>query len=101
MTRNRVLLVDDDPEVRFGIRHYLELHGMHVTEADSVPSAKQKFLIGPADAASLTFRCLTETVSSYWSTSRAPMQMFLSSCSLANDRSNWLCERLRMAPSSF
>jgi DNA-binding NtrC family response regulator len=50
VTRNRVLLVDDDPEVRFSIRHYLELHGMHVTEADSVPMAKQKFLIGPADA---------------------------------------------------
>ena len=50
MTRNRVLLVDDDPEVRFSIRHYLELHGMQVTEADSVPTAKQKFLIGPADA---------------------------------------------------
>lgn len=50
MTRNRVLLVDDDPEIRFTIRHYLELHGMHVTEADSVQPAKQKFLIGPADA---------------------------------------------------
>jgi DNA-binding NtrC family response regulator len=53
VTRNRVLLVDDDPEIRFSIRHYLELHGMHVTEADSVQAAKQKFLIGPADAAIL------------------------------------------------
>jgi DNA-binding NtrC family response regulator len=51
VTRNRVLLVDDDPAIRFGIRHYLELRGLTVTEADSVQTAKQKFLIGPADAA--------------------------------------------------
>ena len=51
MTRNRVLLAADDPEIRFSIRHYLELHGMHVIEADGVQTAKQKFLIGPADAA--------------------------------------------------
>ena len=51
MTRNRVLLVDDDPAIRFSIRHYLELRGMNVTEADGVQTAKQKFLIGPADAA--------------------------------------------------
>jgi DNA-binding NtrC family response regulator len=50
VTRNRILLIDDNPEIRFSIRHYLELHGMHVTEADSVQTARQKFLIGPADA---------------------------------------------------
>jgi len=51
VTRNRVLLVDDDPVIRFSIRHYLELRGLQVTEADSVQTAKQKFAAATADAA--------------------------------------------------
>ncbi len=53
MTRNMVLLVDDDPVIRFSIRHYLELRGFQVTEADSVQAAKQKFAGVAADAAIL------------------------------------------------
>jgi DNA-binding NtrC family response regulator len=48
-----VLLVDDDPVIRFSIRHYLELRGFQVTEADSVQAAKQKFAAALADAAIL------------------------------------------------
>jgi DNA-binding NtrC family response regulator len=55
VTRNRVLLVDDDSVIRFSIRHYLELRGMHVTEAEGVLDARQKFAGGSIDAAVLDF----------------------------------------------
>ncbi len=51
MTKNKVLLVDDDPVIRFSIRHYLELRGLQATEADSVRTAKQKFAGASFDAA--------------------------------------------------
>ena len=43
MTRNRVLLVDDDPAVRFGLRDFLETRGYRVDEADSAKAAEQAF----------------------------------------------------------
>jgi DNA-binding NtrC family response regulator len=55
VTRNRVLLVDDDPVIRFSIRHYLELRAMQVTEADSVQTAKAKFTAMTADVAVVDF----------------------------------------------
>ena len=55
VTRNRVLLVDDDPVIRFSIRHYLELRGMQVTEADGVQTAKDKFASAPADVVIVDF----------------------------------------------
>jgi DNA-binding NtrC family response regulator len=51
VTKNKVLLVDDDPDIRFSVRHYLELRGLPVTEADSVQTAKQKFAGASFDAA--------------------------------------------------
>ena len=55
MARNRILLVDDDPVVRFGIRDFLESQGMQVTEAESVQKAHEKFRIASPDAAIVDF----------------------------------------------
>jgi DNA-binding NtrC family response regulator len=55
VARNRILVVDDDPVIRFSIRNYLELRGMHVNEAESVQTAKEKFAVATADAAVVDF----------------------------------------------
>jgi len=34
MSRNKVLVVDDESGVRFGIRDFLEQHGYEIEEAD-------------------------------------------------------------------
>jgi DNA-binding NtrC family response regulator len=43
MSRNKVLVVDDEPAVRFGIRDFLEQHGYEIDEADSCQEAQQLF----------------------------------------------------------
>ena len=43
MARNRVLVVDDDPAVRFGLKDFLETRGYRVDEADTAKSAEQAF----------------------------------------------------------
>ena len=43
MSRARVLLVDDEAGVRFGVRDFLETHGFEVVEADSVAEAERLF----------------------------------------------------------
>ena len=55
MARNRILLVDDDPLVRFAVRDFLESHGMQVTEAESVQQAGEKFRGASPDAAIVDF----------------------------------------------
>ena len=35
MSRNKVLVVDDESGVRFGIRDFLEQHGYEIEEAES------------------------------------------------------------------
>ena len=55
MARNRILLVDDDPVIRFGIRSFLEAQGMQVTEAENVQKAQDKFRGLSPDAAILDF----------------------------------------------
>ena len=55
MARNRVLLVDDDPVIRFGIRNFLESRGMQVHEAETVQKAREKFASTTADAAIVDF----------------------------------------------
>ena len=55
MARNRVLLVDDDPVIRFGIRNFLESQGMQVIEAESVRKAQEKFCGASPDAAIVDF----------------------------------------------
>ncbi|HEY6121688.1 MAG TPA: sigma-54 dependent transcriptional regulator [Pyrinomonadaceae bacterium] len=43
MSRNRILVVDDEPGVRFGIREFLEFHGYEIEEAESCHDAQQIF----------------------------------------------------------
>jgi DNA-binding NtrC family response regulator len=43
MARNRILIVDDEPAVRFGIREFLELHGYQIEEAESCRDARHIF----------------------------------------------------------
>ena len=43
MSRNKVLVVDDESGVRFGIRDFLEQHGYEIDEADSCDDAQQIF----------------------------------------------------------
>lgn len=43
MARNRILIVDDEPAVRFGIRDFLELQGYEIEEAESCQDARRMF----------------------------------------------------------
>src|ERR1044072_8115867 len=43
MSRNKVLVVDDESGVRFGIRDFLEQHGYEIDEAESCDDAQQIF----------------------------------------------------------
>ncbi len=43
MARNRILIVDDEPGLRFGVRDFLELHGYEIDEADSCRDAQRIF----------------------------------------------------------
>jgi len=43
MSRNKVLVVDDESGVRFGIRDFLEQHGYEIEEADSCQDAHHLF----------------------------------------------------------
>jgi DNA-binding NtrC family response regulator len=43
MSRNKVLVVDDESAVRFGIRDFLEQHGYEIEEADSCQDAQHIF----------------------------------------------------------
>src|SRR5215475_2412043 len=43
MSRNKVLVVDDESGVRFGIRDFLEQHGYEIEEADSCQDAQNLF----------------------------------------------------------
>jgi DNA-binding NtrC family response regulator len=43
MSKNRILVIDDEPGVRFGIRNYLELQGYQIEEAESCHDAQRIF----------------------------------------------------------
>src|SRR6476660_9189881 len=43
MARNRILVIDDEPGLRFGVRDFLELHGYQIDEAESCHEAQQVF----------------------------------------------------------
>jgi DNA-binding NtrC family response regulator len=43
MARNKILVVDDEPGVRFGIRDYLDQQGYEIEEADSCADAQHLF----------------------------------------------------------
>lgn len=43
MARDKILIVDDEAGVRFGVRDYLELQGYEVDEAESCQRAQERF----------------------------------------------------------
>jgi DNA-binding NtrC family response regulator len=43
MARNRILVIDDEPGLRFGVRDFLEMHGFKIDEAESCREAQQIF----------------------------------------------------------
>lgn len=47
MAGNKILIVDDEAGVRFGLRDFLELHGYEVIEADSCEQAQAQFRDAP------------------------------------------------------
>jgi DNA-binding NtrC family response regulator len=56
MLKNRVLLVDDEPGPRFGIRRFLKSHDFDVEEADDCASARVKFRTFRPDVTIMDFR---------------------------------------------
>ena len=50
-----ILLVDDDPAIRFGLRDFLETHGFQVDEADSCESGRRAFRTNRPDLAVLDY----------------------------------------------
>ena len=55
MARNRILLVDDDPVICFGIRSFLESQGLQVSVAESVQRGREKHRDASPDAAIVDF----------------------------------------------
>lgn len=49
MARNKILIVDDEAGLRFGVRDYLELQGYEIDEADSCQNAQHMFRISRPD----------------------------------------------------
>jgi DNA-binding NtrC family response regulator len=52
----KVLIVDDEPSIRFGIRAFLQAHGFLTDEADSCASAEARFRDFAPDAVILDYR---------------------------------------------
>lgn len=52
----KVLVVDDEAGVRFGIREFLEAHGYEVVEAGSCEEAETLFRASEPDAAVVDYR---------------------------------------------
>ena len=55
MPAKRVLVVDDNPGARFGIRDFLEQHGHTVTEAESCQAAEEAFRASRPDIAIIDY----------------------------------------------
>ena len=43
VAKNRILIVEDEPAVRFGIRDFLELQGYEIDEAETCQDARHLF----------------------------------------------------------
>jgi DNA-binding NtrC family response regulator len=56
VAKKRVLLIDDEPAVRFGQRDFLETHGYEVHEAESCQQALEAFLTVRPDAAIIDYK---------------------------------------------
>ncbi|HEX5766250.1 MAG TPA: sigma-54 dependent transcriptional regulator [Woeseiaceae bacterium] len=54
--KKRILVIDDEPAVRFGLREYLETQGYEVHEAGSCQQALEVFLSTSPDAAVIDYK---------------------------------------------
>lgn len=52
----RILIVDDEESIRFGMREYLEGHGYSVLDADSCEKARELFQVSSPDVAVIDYR---------------------------------------------
>jgi DNA-binding NtrC family response regulator len=56
VARDKILLIDDEPAVRFGIRDFLESRGLEVEEAGDLESGRAAFQRARPDAVLLDYR---------------------------------------------
>ena len=56
MTKPKILIVDDEAAIRFGMRDFLEIHDFDVNEADSCRSAIEVFTLAQPDVALIDYR---------------------------------------------
>lgn len=56
MTQRKILVVDDEAAIRFGIRDFLETQGFEVSEADSCQQAKEQFASAEPDIALIDYQ---------------------------------------------
>ncbi|MFT4132975.1 sigma-54-dependent transcriptional regulator [Labrys sp. (in: a-proteobacteria)] len=56
MSSKRILIVDDEDSIRFGVHAFLESQGYRVFEADSCQKAKELFQASTPDAAVIDYR---------------------------------------------
>jgi DNA-binding NtrC family response regulator len=60
--RNRILIIDDEDDIRFAVRDYLEAFGYRVTGAADCRSGIEKFRDAPPDVAVVDYRLPDGTV---------------------------------------
>lgn len=56
MARTRILIVDDEDSIRFGMRGFLESRGYGIVDADSCQRARELFQASPPDVAVIDYR---------------------------------------------
>lgn len=56
MATHRILLVDDDEAIRFGVRDFLEAHGYEVVEAATCQAAREIYQSSKPDAAIVDYK---------------------------------------------
>ena len=55
MPRPRILVIDDEPAIRFGVHEFLESHGLDVEEADSCRTGEERFRATSPDVVVLDY----------------------------------------------
>ena len=56
MSRNKILVIDDEASIRFGIGEFLRSHGYEVSDADNCRAAEEAFRANRPDAAIIDYQ---------------------------------------------
>ncbi len=56
MAKKRILIVDDEPAIRFAMRDFLEAHGLQIDEAETCAEAQEAFLNTRPDIVVMDYR---------------------------------------------